>query len=66
MHLRLRGRYERISFCSSEFQIATELRVRDIGGIIVVDFIDMEDASKSRPHHLLFAIAWKTSRAGLR
>lgn len=28
------------------FQIARELRLRDIGGIIVVDFIDMEDECK--------------------
>ncbi|XP_011008081.1 PREDICTED: ribonuclease E/G-like protein, chloroplastic isoform X2 [Populus euphratica] len=29
-------------------QIARELRLRDIGGIIVVDFIDMEDESNKR------------------
>ncbi|CAN1236215.1 Ribonuclease E/G-like protein, chloroplastic, partial [Linum grandiflorum] len=29
-------------------QIARELRLRDIGGIIVVDFIDMEDASNKK------------------
>ncbi|XP_002969564.2 ribonuclease E/G-like protein, chloroplastic [Selaginella moellendorffii] len=29
-------------------KIATELRLRDIGGIIVVDFIDMEDPSHER------------------
>ncbi|CAN1345303.1 Ribonuclease E/G-like protein, chloroplastic [Linum perenne] len=29
-------------------QIARELRLRDIGGIIVVDFIDMEDASNRK------------------
>lgn len=28
------------------FQIARELRLRDIGGIIVVDFIDMADDCK--------------------
>jgi hypothetical protein len=28
------------------FQIARELRLRDIGGIIVVDFIDMTDDCK--------------------
>lgn len=28
------------------FQIARELRLRDIGGIIVVDFIDMADECK--------------------
>lgn len=30
----------------SLFQIARELRLRDIGGIIVVDFIDMVDECK--------------------
>ena len=29
-------------------QIARELRVRDIGGIIVVDFIDMTDEGKEK------------------
>lgn len=50
------------------FQIARELRLRDIGGIIVVDFIDMADECKSSffacadvddSHmHILFAQPW--------
>lgn len=35
------------------FQIARELRLRDIGGIIVVDFIDMADECKSKSLPLL-------------
>lgn len=35
------------------FQIARELRLRDIGGIIVVDFIDMADECKSKSLFLL-------------
>lgn len=31
---------------NSVLQIARELRLRDIGGIIVVDFIDMTDEGK--------------------
>ena len=31
----------------SSMQIARELRLRDIGGIIVVDFIDMTDDCKT-------------------
>lgn len=34
----------KLEYCS--FQIAQELRLRDIGGIIVVDFIDMADDCK--------------------
>lgn len=32
---------------NSVLQIARELRLRDIGGIIVVDFIDMTDEGNS-------------------
>ncbi|RWW06892.1 hypothetical protein GW17_00029753 [Ensete ventricosum] len=35
-----------LSFSSSFVFIARELRLRDIGGIIVVDFIDMVDECK--------------------
>ena len=36
-------------------QIAREIRLRDIGGIIVVDFIDMTDECKFSPILLLCA-----------
>lgn len=38
---------ENSHICKIWFQIARELRLRDIGGIIVVDFIDMWDDCKS-------------------
>ncbi len=34
--------------CEAAFEIARQLRLRDIGGIIVIDFIDMEDKGKER------------------
>lgn len=42
------------------FQIARELRLRDIGGIIVVDFIDMADDCKlvSLPLSLSPVLEW--------
>lgn len=36
------------------FQIARELRLRDIGGIIVVDFIDMIDDGKLKSLQLCY------------
>ena len=35
--------------CEAAREIARQLRLRDIGGIIIIDFIDMERESK--PHH---------------
>lgn len=38
--------YSKYLIRNKYFQIARELRLRDIGGIIVVDFIDMADECK--------------------
>lgn len=42
-------------------QIARELRLRDIGGIIVVDFIDMMDDCKYIMYIELFIVRYFTS-----
>jgi hypothetical protein len=42
-------------------QIARELRLRDIGGIIVVDFIDMTDDSKISTCRINYSVKWFSS-----
>lgn len=47
-------------------EIARQLRLRDIGGIIVIDFIDMEDSFHRQEVHRRFAAALERDRTRTR
>ena len=44
-------------------EVARQIRLRDMGGIIVIDFIDMKDPKKRNQLHTALRTAMKTDRA---
>jgi len=64
-----RGSLERTAFeCNllAADEIARQIRLRDLGGIVVVDFIDMQDAANRRELETRFRAALKDDRSRLK
>ena len=49
--------------CEAADEIARQMRLRDLGGLVVIDFIDMEDARNQRAIELRMKDALKDDRA---
>ena len=49
--------------CEAAYEIARQMRLRDLGGLVVIDFIDMEDARNQRAIELRMKDALKDDRA---
>ena len=49
--------------CEAADEIARQMRLRDLGGLVVIDFIDMEDARNQRAIELRMNDALKDDRA---